>query len=95
VFIDIDGVVLHGGKPFEWSKEAIHALWNNDIPFVFVTNGTYCSAVLVDNLTKILELPFTNEHVVVAPSPCCALTEYHDKRVLVCCQEDSHGLVPE
>ncbi len=24
VFIDIDGVVLHGGKPFEWSKNAIH-----------------------------------------------------------------------
>lgn len=24
VFIDIDGVVLSGGKPFEWSKEAIH-----------------------------------------------------------------------
>ena len=24
VFIDIDGVVLQGGKPFEWSREAIH-----------------------------------------------------------------------
>lgn len=24
VFIDIDGVVLKGGKPFDWSKEAIH-----------------------------------------------------------------------
>jgi hypothetical protein len=24
VFIDIDGVLLQGGKPFEWSKEAIH-----------------------------------------------------------------------
>lgn len=24
VFIDIDGVVLTGGKPFAWSKEAIH-----------------------------------------------------------------------
>lgn len=24
VFIDIDGVVLQGGKPFEWSKQAIH-----------------------------------------------------------------------
>lgn len=23
VFIDIDGVVLNGGKPFEWTKEAI------------------------------------------------------------------------
>lgn len=24
VFIDIDGVVLKGGKPFDWSKKAIH-----------------------------------------------------------------------
>lgn len=24
VFIDIDGVVLTGGKPYEWSREAIH-----------------------------------------------------------------------
>lgn len=24
VFIDIDGVVLQGGKPFEWSKQAIY-----------------------------------------------------------------------
>lgn len=26
VFIDIDGVVLKGGKPFEWSKKAIHVI---------------------------------------------------------------------
>ena len=70
-------------------------LWNNNIPFVFVTNGTYCSATLVGTLTKILGLPFTDDHVVVAPSPCTALTDYHDKRVLVCCQDDSIDLIPE
>jgi HAD superfamily hydrolase (TIGR01456 family) len=95
VFIDIDGVVLHGGKPFEFSKEAIHTLWNNNMPFVFVTNGTYCSATLCNTLTKILGLPFTDDHVVVAPSPCAALSDYHDKRVLVCCQDDSINLIPE
>lgn len=95
VFIDIDGVVLQGGKPFEWSKEAIHALWNNDVPFCFVTNGTYCSETLVNTLKGILELPFTNDHIVVAPSPCLGLTDYHDKRVLVCCQDDSYGLIAE
>ena len=26
VFIDIDGVVLQGGKPYEWSKSAIHVI---------------------------------------------------------------------
>lgn len=95
VFIDIDGVVLKGGKPYEWSKDAIHRLWDNDVPFVFVTNGTYSSKNLIDNLSNILELPFTNDHVMVAPSPCHDLVEYHDKRVLVCCQNDSVGLITE
>ena len=27
VFIDIDGVVLHGGKPFECSKESTHVCY--------------------------------------------------------------------
>lgn len=62
---------------------------------MFVTNGTYSSVNLVNQLTNILELPFTSDHVVVAPSPCSALTEYHNKRVLVCCQEDSIGLISE
>lgn len=95
VFIDIDGVVLTGGKPFEFSKEAIHDLWNNQIPFMFFTNGTYSAKDLVASLRKIFDLPFTNDHVVVAPSPCSSLTDYHDKRVLIVGQEDSLGLVEE
>lgn len=62
---------------------------------MFVTNGTYSSEVLVNTLTNILELPFTDDHVVVAPSPCLQLTEYHNKRVLVCCQEDAINLISE
>jgi ribonucleotide monophosphatase NagD (HAD superfamily) len=30
VFIDIDGVVLKGGKPFDFSKEAIHVKKNKE-----------------------------------------------------------------
>ena len=70
-------------------------LLNNEIPFVFVTNGTYCSQALVDILTNALQLPITADHCVVAPSPCIALTDYHDKHVLVCCQEESNSLVKE
>ena len=62
---------------------------------MFVTNGTYSSAKLVENLTDILELPFNINHVIVAPSPCRMLTQYHQKRVLVCGQEDSIDLVDE
>lgn len=50
---------------------------------------------LVNSLTNILELPFKNDHVVVAPSPCSSLTDYHDKNVLVCCQDDSIDLISE
>lgn len=70
-------------------------MWNNEIPFMFFTNGTYSSADLVANLRKIFDLPFTRDHVVVAPSPCASLTDFHEKRVLVCCQDDSIGLINE
>ena len=70
-------------------------LWDNDVPFVFVTNGTYSSVKLIENLTEILDLPFSDKHVMVAPSPCRDLIEYHEKRVLVCCQDDSIGLISE
>ena len=32
---------------------------------------------------------------MVAPSPCNSLVDFHQKRVLVCCQEDSVELIPE
>lgn len=95
VFIDIDGVVLKGGKPFEWSIPAINALWENEVPFVFVTNGTYSSKTLLGQLNGIFNLPFTEDNIVVAPSPCKALLDFHNKRVLACCQDDNVDLVPE
>lgn len=126
VFIDIDGVVLHGGKAFDWSKDAINVLyiqetqlyiyilvkiyafdfinfrflpikdlWKNDIPFLFLTNGSYPIADLLDKLQKITNLPLTRDHIVIAPSPCLMLNEYHDKRVLVLCQNDLLGLMDE
>ena len=65
------------------------------MPFVFVTNGTYSSKILLNTLHSTLQLPFTEDHIVVAPSPCTDLTQYHNKRVLVCCQEDSIELIRE
>lgn len=70
-------------------------LWENEVPFVFVTNGTYSSRKLVTSLTNIFELPFTDDHVVVAPSPCKGLFEFHGKRVLACCQDESIDLIAE
>lgn len=62
---------------------------------MFFTNGTYSAKDLVASLRQIFDLPFTKDHVVVAPSPCSSLTDYHDKRVLIVGQEDSLGLVEE
>ncbi len=95
VLIDIDGVVLQGGKPFEYSKESIQKLWNSNVPFAFLTNGTYTSEAITKSMTAIFELPFTKDHIIVAPSPCQALTQYHDKNVLVCCQDESIDLISE
>lgn len=73
----------------------IQELWNNKIPFVFVTNGTYTYTKLLDKLKKILDLPLTQDHIIVSPTPCASLTEYHDKNVLVCCQADSLDMVKQ
>ena len=70
-------------------------LWNNKIPFAFLTNGTYTSDTIKNSMTSIFELPFEKDHFIVAPSPCLALTDYHDKHVLVCCQDDAIELITE
>lgn len=95
VFIDIDGVVLQGGVAYTWSEEAIRLLLENQVPFVFVTNGTYSSQILLKTLQSNLNFPFTDDHIIVAPSPCTDLTDFHKKRVLACCQDDSLGLIKE
>jgi ribonucleotide monophosphatase NagD (HAD superfamily) len=95
VLIDIDGVVLQGGKPFEYSKDSIQKLWTNNVPFAFLTNGTYTSETITKSLSSIFDLPFTKDHIIVAPSPCLALTQYHDQNVLVCCQDDAIDLISE
>lgn len=36
VFIDIDGVVLKGGKPFEWSTQALNVIYMLEILVLYV-----------------------------------------------------------
>lgn len=95
VLIDIDGVIFRGNKPIEHSKESIHKLWNNKIPFAFLTNGTYTSDTITKKMSTLLDLPLNKGHSIVAPSPCLDLTEYHNKNVLVCCQEEAIDLIKE
>ena len=73
----------------------LKALHDKDIPFAVLTNGTYSSKNLIQTLEKIFEIPFNKNQIIVAPSPCLALTEYHNKRVLVVGQKDSIELLDE
>ena len=66
-----------------------------EIPYVFVTNGTNSPSVIADNLNILLDQNIASEQVIVAPSPCINLTNYHDKHVLLCCQSDGHDLATE
>lgn len=70
-------------------------MWNNKIPFAFLTNGTYTSDTITKKMSTLLDLPFNKGHSIVAPSPCLDLTEYHNKNVLVCCQEEAIDLIKE
>ena len=62
---------------------------------MFVTNATYSPSSLADKLNTLLDLNIENEQVIVAPSPCINLKHYHDKHVLLCCQNDGLELAQE
>ena len=70
-------------------------LKENKIPCVFVTNATNSPSNIANNLNKLLDLNIESEQVIVAPSPCINLTNYHDKHVLLCCQSDGYDLTTE
>jgi ribonucleotide monophosphatase NagD (HAD superfamily) len=58
------------------------------VPYVFVTNGTHSPHVLRERINKALDINITNDHIIAAQTPCANLKQYHDKRVLLCCQND-------
>jgi HAD superfamily hydrolase (TIGR01456 family) len=85
VVLDIDGVLLRGGKPFPRAQDAMQLLKTARIPFVFVTNGGGITEKEKSlELTKKLGIDVTPEQVILSHSPFKHLAAAHiDQRVLV------------
>jgi HAD superfamily hydrolase (TIGR01456 family) len=85
VALDIDGVILKGGKLLSGAKEAIQLLHNKRIPFVFLTNGGGISETLkAFELSKKVGISFSSDQVVQCHTPMkCLANFYNNKRVLI------------
>jgi len=86
---DIDGVIVRGKNVLPSAPEAFHHLYNHEenrwrVPVVFVTNaGNTLRQKKADQLSNWLNVPVTEDQVVMSHSPLKMFTEYHNKHVLV------------
>jgi len=86
---DIDGVIVRGKNVLPSAPETFQHLYNHKedkwrIPAIFVTNaGNSLRQKKADQLSNWLNVPVTEDQVVMSHSPLKMFTEYHDKHVLV------------
>lgn len=82
---DIDGVLVKGAKPLPGATEALKHLQDNNIPFMFLTNGGgKTEQAHVENVGMRLRLKFDVDQFVQSHTPYLELVnEYKDKTVLV------------
>ncbi|XP_062977672.1 haloacid dehalogenase-like hydrolase domain-containing 5 [Elgaria multicarinata webbii] len=85
---DIDGVLVRGKTPIPAARKAFQKLLNSQgeflVPVVFVTNAGNClRQKKADQLSHILEVPISQDQVMMSHSPLRMFRRYHDKRVLV------------
>jgi len=89
LMFDIDGVIVRGKNVLPSAPEAFHYLYNHEenkwrVPVVFVTNaGNTLRQKKADQLSNWLNVPVTEDQVVMSHSPLKMFTEYHNKHVLV------------
>ena len=89
LMFDIDGVIVRGRTVLPSAPEAFQLLYDSKcarwrIPSIFVTNaGNTLRQQKADQLSNWLNVPVTEEQVVMSHSPLKMFTEYHDKQVLV------------
>jgi len=89
LMFDIDGVIVRGKTVLPSAPEAFHYLYNHEenkwrVPVVFVTNaGNTLRQKKADQLSNWLNVPVTEDQVVMSHSPLKMFTEYHNKHVLV------------
>jgi len=86
---DIDGVIVRGKNVLPTAPEAFHLLIDKNsgnwrVPSIFVTNaGNTLRQEKADKLSSWLNVPVTEDQVVMAHSPLKMFKEFHDKHVLV------------
>ena len=89
LMFDIDGVIVRGKNVLPSAPETFSALYDRQeekwrVPAIFVTNaGNSLRQKKADQLTNWLNVPVTEEQVVMSHSPLKMFTEFHDKHVLV------------
>jgi len=86
---DIDGVIVRGRTVLPSAPDAFQLLYDSEtaqwrIPSIFVTNaGNTLRQQKADQLSNWLNVPVTEDQVVMSHSPLKMFSEYHDKQVLV------------
>ncbi|KAM0809139.1 putative HAD-like domain-containing protein [Seiridium cardinale] len=82
---DIDGVLVQGAKPIPGARETIKMLQDNNIPFIFLTNGGGLTEK--DHVAKLggrLNLTLDEKQFVQSHTPFYDLVpKYKDKTILV------------
>ena len=95
---DIDGVIVRGKNILPSAPEAFSLLYNKEeeqwrVPSIFVTNaGNTLRQEKADKLSDWLQVPVTEDQVVMSHSPLKMFTEYHSKHVLVMGQGAVHHI---
>ena len=95
---DIDGVIVRGRTVLPSAPEAFQLLYDSEnsnwrIPSIFVTNaGNSLRQQKADQLSNWLNVPVTEDQVVMSHSPLKMFTEYHSKHVLVMGQGAVHHI---
>ncbi len=85
IALDIDGVVLKGGKVIPGAKEAISRLVQEKVPFIFITNGGgIIESEKAELLTHKLDIPIEVEQVLQCHTPYQSLvSKYGNSPILV------------
>ena len=98
IMFDIDGVIVRGKNILPSAPEAFSLLYNKEeeqwrVPSIFVTNaGNTLRQEKADKLSDWLQVPVTEDQVVMSHSPLKMFTEYHSKHVLVMGQGAVHHI---
>ncbi len=76
VALDIDGVVLKGGRVIEGASASVKRLIDNQIPFIFMTNGGGVSErEKASELSSKLSIPILEEQILLSHTPLRCLDE--------------------